>query len=215
MKKLIIFLIKIIPLYTLYRGLTGGGTRLKPMVNIGKVIFTQYELKGITDLVIQNYKDSQGKIALGQEFSTLINENYIGQYSTLVREMLGQDAKNISRDVWETPYTLNLDPGTRTVTIFSAGPDLIAESKDDVTMSFNISGSGDLSQTKASSQMGQEREERVTDQKQSEYEEETYNAEYQEQEEPVADEYVDDYQSDDEYEEEPIQDSYNAEEEYN
>lgn len=179
MKKLILILIKIIPLVTIYHGLSKGGVKFRPMVNIGKVIFTQYEIKKITSLVIQDYKDSKGRITQNNELSKLINDHLTGEYSVLIRQMLGHEER-FDVDIWGMSYKVSFDEKTRDVSIYSAGPDKKYETKDDVKLSFHIQGTGDVSRAATQTSLVDEQE--IESEDSGDYDEYGYDQEGYDQE---------------------------------
>lgn len=150
MKKLIIVIIKMLPLFMLYRGAMKGHNRIEPLINIGKVMLSQYEIKTITDLVVENYKATKGKLISQQKFSEFLRKNYHHDYTMLARKVLMKGI-DYSLDVWLVPFQINIKRTSGEVTIFSAGPDQKGFTKDDIKLSFTINGYEDVSKYKTSS----------------------------------------------------------------
>ena len=139
MKKLILLAIKIIPLFTLYKGLTGGEVRLKSIFNLGKTFFTQYEIKEITNNVITFYQENNDQLPDPSDFSNYINNMYSNHYSIITRQVFGKSSSDLSKDLWDTPYALKINDYDGTVKIISAGQDTILDTKDDISFGFEIS----------------------------------------------------------------------------
>ena len=118
MKRLFIILIKLIPIITLYHGASKGHNRLKPLLNLGKVVLSQYEIKNVTDIVVLSYKETQGQLVNQEGLGELIVENYSDQYTSLVRQVI---TKNISyaNDIWNTPFQIDFNRASGQVTVFS------------------------------------------------------------------------------------------------
>ncbi len=152
MKKLILILIKLIPLYTLYRGVLGGKNRLGPVLNIGKTIFTQYEMKKMMGTLIVHYKESQGELILGPKLSSFLNENFSDQYSGQVRSLVGNNSEDLSVDIWNSKYTTVFDYDSEDYILKSAGPDQELDTKDDIEMKITIQGASQYLRKDDSSQ---------------------------------------------------------------
>jgi hypothetical protein len=131
MRKIFGLIIKILPLITLYKGVTSGGARLGPLLDTVKVALTQYEVGQVTKLVVQDYSLSGGQLVKPYEFSEFILDNFHSQYSVLARELKGDKKHDHSQDIWGHPFLL-LNKGGM-VKIVSAGPDGVIETKDDIT----------------------------------------------------------------------------------
>lgn len=136
MKKLFGILIKILPLLTLYKGITSGGARLGPFVDTIKVALTQYEVGQITKLTYEDFAQS-GKVPEAQNFSQFIKDNFYNQYSVLARELNGDKNHDHSLDIWGNPYLLNVNQNIGHIKVFSPGPDGVPSNKDDVLMDFS------------------------------------------------------------------------------
>lgn len=137
MRKLFGIIIKILPLLTLYKGVTSGGARLGPFVDTIKVALTQYEVGQITKLTYDEFALS-GKLPDSVRFSEFITNNFYGQYSVLAREIKGDKAHDLSLDIWGNPYQLYVNQNIGQVKVFSAGPDGVLSNKDDVSMDFSF-----------------------------------------------------------------------------
>lgn len=142
MKKLILILIKLIPLYTLYRGVLGGKNRLGPILNIGKTIFTQYEIKKMMSTLVVHYQDSEGDLIRGRKLPGFLNQNFADEYSVQIRSLLGNDPDDLSVDIWQNNYIAKFDFDSENYILKSLGPDLEDGTKDDIEMAINIKGAG-------------------------------------------------------------------------
>ncbi len=138
MKKILMFCIKILPLITLYKGITSGSDKFGPMLNIGKVAFTQYEVVQMAKMVGKDYSSSRGELIHPDDFPSFIIQNYHNQYSDLVREMMADNDKNISYDLWGNQFKLILSEETSEVLVGSAGKDKTWDSTDDIKLGFKI-----------------------------------------------------------------------------
>ncbi len=136
MRKLFGILIKILPLLTLYKGITSGGARLGPFVDTIKVALTQYEVGQITKHTYEDFAQS-GKVPEPQNFSQFIKDEFHSQYSVLARELNGDKGHDHSMDIWGNPYQLHVNQNIGQIKVFSAGPDGIPSNKDDVLMDFS------------------------------------------------------------------------------
>lgn len=130
MRKLFGLIIKILPLITLYKGITSGGARLGPVLETVRVALTQYEVGQVTKLVVEDYNLSGGQLIKPHEFSDFILDNFHSQYSVLARELKGDKNHDHSQDIWGHPFKLISKGGM--VKIVSAGPDGVIDTKDDI-----------------------------------------------------------------------------------
>lgn len=137
MRKLFGILIKILPLLTLYKGITSGGARLGPFVDTIKVALTQYEVGQIAKVTYENYLQN-GNAPDAQKFSDFIRANFHSQYSVLARELKGDKEHDHAVDIWGNPYQLYVNQNIGQVKIFSSGPDGVPSNIDDVAMDFSI-----------------------------------------------------------------------------
>lgn len=138
MKKLISWAIKIIPLITIWQGVTSGGARLGPFVDTAKVALTQYEVAQITKAVFTDTVANKGKVISPKEFPDFIRANFHNQYSVLAREITGDKEHDHSIDIWGEHFKLIHDENIGMVKIASAGPDGILLNKDDVATEFSL-----------------------------------------------------------------------------
>lgn len=136
MKKLFSILLKLIPIVTLYHGITSGGARIDPFLQTMKVMLTQYETTHIANRVIADLKATNGRLVAPELFSEFVRNKYYDQYSVLARELSGDKSHNHAIDIWGTPFFLVVAPDESQVTIASAGPDKKPSTLDDVTVSF-------------------------------------------------------------------------------
>lgn len=137
MKKFFSILIKILPLLTLYKGITSGGARLGPFVDTIKVALTQYEVGQITKLTYDDYGRNR-KIVSSVEFPQFIKDNFHSQYSVLAREISGDKEHDHSKDIWGHEFQLILNQNIGQARIASAGPDGIISNKDDIGFDFSV-----------------------------------------------------------------------------
>ncbi|MCM2348949.1 MAG: hypothetical protein NDI69_02940 [Bacteriovoracaceae bacterium] len=137
MKKFFSILIKILPLLTLYKGITSGGARLGPFVDTIKVALTQYEVGQITKLTYDDYGRNR-KIVSSVEFPQFIKDNFHSQYSVLAREINGDKGHDHSKDIWGNGFQLILNQNIGQARIASAGPDGIISNKDDIGFDFSV-----------------------------------------------------------------------------
>lgn len=137
MRKIFGILIKILPLLTLYKGITSGGARLGPFVDTIKVALTQYEVGQITKLTYADFAQSS-KTPDPQKFSHFIRENFHDQYSVLAREIKGDKSHDHTLDIWGNPFQLYVNQNIGQVKVSSSGPDGIASNKDDIAMDFSF-----------------------------------------------------------------------------
>lgn len=140
MKKLILILIKLIPLYTIYRGAMGGKNRLGPILNIGKTAFTQYEMKKMMNVLIKHYQESEGDLIRGDRVGNFLNKFHRDQYSAQVRSLVGNNPNDFSLDIWKSSYSAEFEFGTENYILNSPGPDLTKNTKDDIEITINIKG---------------------------------------------------------------------------
>ncbi|MBL7664105.1 MAG: hypothetical protein JNM93_03140 [Bacteriovoracaceae bacterium] len=162
--------IKILPLITIYKGITSGGARLKPFIDMGKVALTQYEVAEITKLVVSDYKSSNGLLVSPQDFSYFVKDQFNSQYSILAREIRGDRSHNMSVDIWGNAFMLMPNSDVSNVKIVSSGPDLTYDTKDDIAMDFNINRRGPAS---ANNEM--EQNDYPTDQNAGDFDEEGFD----------------------------------------
>lgn len=139
MRKLIGIILKILPLITIWQGLTSGGARLKPFIDTIKVTLTQYEVMEITKLVVKDF-EAENKPMPPAEFADFLQNNFHSQYSVLAREIKGDRKHDLSRDIWGSPFQLILNEDMTNVKIASAGPDGKISNKDDIAADFTIEG---------------------------------------------------------------------------
>lgn len=137
MKKIFGLLIKILPLLTIYKGLSSGGARLGPFIDTAKVALTQYEVAQITKLTYEDYA-YKNKVVSSSEFSQFIKDKYHNQYSVLARELTGDKEHDHSKDIWGQDFQLILNQNIGQVRIASAGPDGIIQNKDDIGVDFPV-----------------------------------------------------------------------------
>ncbi len=138
MGRLIRLAIKILPLITLYKGITSGGARMKPLLDMVKVTLTQYEVAEVTKLVVHDYKESNGLLVAPSDFQAFVQDKFHSQYSVVARELTGDKNHNLSRDIWGIPFTMIPNQDVTNIKITSAGPDKKLGSKDDISVDFNI-----------------------------------------------------------------------------
>ncbi|HXH31348.1 MAG TPA: hypothetical protein VNJ01_11090 [Bacteriovoracaceae bacterium] len=138
MKKIIIFIFKILPLLTIYQGFSSGGSRLGPYVDTLKVALTQYEVAQIIKLVFDDFSRKNGPVVPPEEFAGFLSETFHNQYSVLAREISGQNSKDLTRDIWGKSYGLVINDDVTLVRVVSTGPDGKAKNKDDIAAEFTI-----------------------------------------------------------------------------
>lgn len=170
--KILRFAIKILPIITLYKGITSGGARMKPMLDMVKTTLTQYEVAEITKLVVADYKNSNGLLVDPSDFSSFVMDNFHSQYSVVAREIAGDKNHNMSRDIWGVPFKLIPNSDVTNVAITSAGPDKSLYTKDDISVDFNIRRKGPSQTMARSSYAAQERNPGYAE---SEYDEDGYD----------------------------------------
>lgn len=137
MKKFFSILIKILPLLTLYKGISSGGARLGPFVDTIKVALTQYEVGQITKLTYDDY-GRNSKVVSSSEFPQFVKDNFHSQYSVLAREITGDKGHDHSKDIWGHEFQLIVNQNIGQVRIASAGPDGIISNKDDIGFDFSV-----------------------------------------------------------------------------
>lgn len=137
MKKFFGLLLKILPLLTIYKGLSSGGARLGPFIDTAKVALTQYEVAQITKLTYEDYAH-KNKVVSSSEFPQFIKDRYHNQYSVLARELTGDKEHDHSKDIWGQDFQLILNQNIGQVRIASAGPDGIIQNKDDIGVDFPV-----------------------------------------------------------------------------
>jgi hypothetical protein len=148
MKKILLFAIKIIPLITIYKGVTSGGNKLKPLLNLGKIIVTQYELKNITKIISNSYRENKGVLMNEREFPKFLNENHANEYSVIARKFISESDPDLSKDVWMMPFKLKKYIETNTAVISSNGQDKKYGTKDDIKMTLNVNLSREVKKKK-------------------------------------------------------------------
>lgn len=137
MKKIFGIIIKILPLLTLYKGITSGGARMGPFVDTIKVALTQYEVGQITKLTYEDY-GRNSKVVSSGEFSQFVKAHFYSQYSVLAREISGDKQHDHSMDIWGNPFQITINSHIGQVRVASAGPDGVMSSKDDIGLDFSI-----------------------------------------------------------------------------
>lgn len=135
MKKMFSLFLKALPLLTLYHAMSGSGARLGPFLTTAKVIFTQYEVSQITNLVIAHYNED-GSFVDPRDFSAFVFDKYHNQYSNLAREVAGDKEHKLYLDIWGTPYQMTPSQDLSTIVIVSLGPDKNLNTKDDIRVDF-------------------------------------------------------------------------------
>ncbi len=138
MKKVFSWLIKIIPLITIWQGLTSGGARLNPFLDTAKVALTQYEVIQIVKLVSEDVQNNDGKVISPKEFPDFVRDQFHSQYSVLAREITGNKKHDHAIDIWGKNFELLVNDDISHVKIASPGPDRILSSKDDIAADFKI-----------------------------------------------------------------------------
>lgn len=138
MKKIILLFFKILPLLTIYQGISSGGARLNPYVDTLKVALTQYEVAQILKLVFDDFEKTNGPVIAPKEFSSFLSEKYHNQYSVLARELSGLDSQDQTVDIWGQSFQLIVNSDVTLVKVSSAGPDKTISNKDDVCSEFTI-----------------------------------------------------------------------------
>lgn len=136
MKTLIRFLIKIIPIITLWQGLTNGSTRIGPLKDAIKVSLTQYEVIEISKTLTALLKDRT--LQINSDFADFINSYYHNQYSILAREYLGQKDHQLDQDIWGQKIIIFYHKDQGQLIISSNGPDKMSQTKDDISFAINI-----------------------------------------------------------------------------
>lgn len=136
--KILSWAIKIIPIITIYQGVTSGGAQIGPFLDTAKVALTQYEVAKITNLVIEDINATNGKVISPLEFSNFLKDTFHDQYSVLAREIKGDKTHDLSKDIWGLPFEILLDEQMNRVRISSSGPDGKIDNKDDVLVDFDF-----------------------------------------------------------------------------
>ncbi len=143
-KKLFVLCIKLLPIITLYKGLTSGGRNLGPIFNVGKVAFTQYEIKLVTNEVIKHYKENSGELIHPDDFTIFLQQKFFNNYSKIARQIFSDDSNNLGKDIWGTDFKMQIKEDGALVLIKSAGPDQKIDTKDDITVDFRIRSKGSI-----------------------------------------------------------------------
>jgi hypothetical protein len=115
---------------------------MKPLVDMVKVTFTQYEVAQITQLVVNDYKQSNGLLISPSDFSAFVRDQYHSQYSVVAREIAGDKDHDMARDIWGIQFQMITNYDVTNVAITSAGPDQAIHTKDDIKVDFNIKRRG-------------------------------------------------------------------------
>ena len=138
MKKLIIFALKILPLITIYKGLTSGGKKFSPVFDIAKVAFTKYELSLIAKEVINDYKEKNGDLIAPNRLNLLIQDRYYNNYSKYMRMVFNHDSEDFTYDLWDSEYHMDLTNQGTLVVMRSPGPDGELDTRDDIAIDFRV-----------------------------------------------------------------------------
>jgi hypothetical protein len=141
-KKLFLLFIKILPIITIYKGVTSGGKNLGPILNVGKVAFTQYEIKLVTNEVINYYKENNGDLINPEDFPIFLQDKYFNHYAKIARQLFSDDGENLGKDIWNTDFILDIQEDGALVLVKSAGPDKMNNTKDDIALDFRIRSKG-------------------------------------------------------------------------
>lgn len=136
-KKWIMWLLKLLPLFTLYKGLTSGSKGVGPLLNLVGVVSTKHDIGKIANLVIENYNDTNGQVVSPERFANFIAKNYENPYTSITRRIIG-DHKNFGQDVWGKPFRLSYDEYSGEIDIRSFGPDSELKTNDDISVSFKV-----------------------------------------------------------------------------
>lgn len=120
---------KVFPALILASGAVKAGPKLKQQIenlkNSTKIIATQTEVNHIAHMV---YLDSlEEQHPQPSEFSQYLRANMLNK---------NQSTRDTSLDVWLTPYTIVYDKSGKRLRIFSAGPDKLSYSGDEITASY-------------------------------------------------------------------------------
>jgi hypothetical protein len=138
MMKLVKFALKLLPIITLYKGVTSGHAKLGPMLDIVGVSITQFEVKKITKLTMEDAQRNGGLVH-PQTFRDFIRDNFYNNYTSLVRRAIGKDGWDLSVDLWGSAYMMQPNSDATVIYIRSAGPDKKYNSKDDISINFQYS----------------------------------------------------------------------------
>jgi hypothetical protein len=138
MRRLFGIIFKLLPIITIWQGVSSGGARLGPFMDTFLVALTQYEVAQITRLVIEDYAGNKGKLMAPQEFPDFVKDMYHSQYSVLARQIMGEENHQQNMDIWGKHFHLIINPDATMVKVASAGPDGVISNKDDIVADFTI-----------------------------------------------------------------------------
>jgi len=147
-KKIFLFLLKILPIITIYKGCTSGGKNIGPMFNVVKVAFTQYEVKLVTNELIKYYKKNDGELIHPEDFPIFLQQKYFNNYSKIARQIFSDDSINFGKDIWGKDFVLLIEEDGALVVVKSAGPDMENETEDDIELEFRIRSKGSIKNRK-------------------------------------------------------------------
>jgi hypothetical protein len=136
MMKLVKFALKLLPIITLYKGLSSGGAKLGPVIDMVGISLTQYEVKKITLLTMQDAQKNGGLVH-PDTFSDFIKDNYYNNYMSMIRRAMGRDGWDLSTDLWGKKYKMQSNYNATVIFIKSAGPDKQYNTKDDIGLDFS------------------------------------------------------------------------------
>ncbi len=132
------FIFKLFPLLIMLQGVGMGIYQFKMMINMGKRVFTQYELSKITELVLEDFQKRGNSLMPKSDFPSFVRKNYDNQISALVRRVFDKENTDYANDIWGNPYQMIFDEKVGLLSLTSLGKDKRAQSIDDVTVHFNL-----------------------------------------------------------------------------
>lgn len=138
MKKILGLILKILPIITIWQGVTSGGARMKPFIDTIKVALTQYEVAQITKAYVASLSQNNGQMLDQKKFSEFIQDQVHSQYSVLAREITGDKSHDHAKDIWGKPFQLIVSDDQTQIKIASSGPDGKIKSKDDIGLDFSV-----------------------------------------------------------------------------
>lgn len=137
MNRLITLAIKLIPIITLIKGISSGSNKLIPLLNLGKIAMTQYELKIMASLVIKNIEETN-RVLAPEKFAPFLQNNMQSEYAVIARDFTNNKNKELNFDLWGTEYKLYPNTQTSFITLVSAGQDRKYNTKDDIKIPIDV-----------------------------------------------------------------------------